>query len=293
MKQDFVTTNIEPPHGFMNLNIAELWHNRELLYFLCWRDIKVKYKQTALGFMWAIIVPLVNMVIFGTIFGRVGGLPTNGLNPYLSYLAVLVPWNYFATSLVMTSLSMVKDAPMLTKIYFPRLYSPLNPSFSNLVDLAIGFSILLVVTAINGIVPAATSLLLPLFVVWMMLVGVGIGSFLSALNVRYRDVSHMVPFLVQIWMYMTVLTSFSGLPERWGAWRFLYGINPMVGAVEGFRWALLNHHMVKTVNGAIVPVLPAHDLLMLMAAGLPAMIGMLALGLYYFKRTERIFADVV
>ncbi len=223
MKPDSHTTLIEPPRGFMNLNVAELWHNRELLYFLCWRDIKVKYKQTLLGFMWAIIVPIVNMVIFGTIFGKIGGLNKNGLDPYLSYLAVLVPWNYFGTSLIMSSMSMVKDAPMLTKIYFPRIYSPMNSPISNLVDFAIGFTILLVVMACYKTLPASTIVFLPLFVLWIMLVAIGMGSFLSALNVRYRDVSHMVPFLVQIWMYVTVLMSFSSLPQRWGNWRFFTG----------------------------------------------------------------------
>lgn len=291
MKPDSHTTLIEPPRGFMNLNVAELWHNRELLYFLCWRDIKVKYKQTLLGFMWAIIVPIVNMVIFGTIFGKIGGLNKNGLDPYLSYLAVLVPWNYFGTSLIMSSMSMVKDAPMLTKIYFPRIYSPMNSPISNLVDFAIGFTILLVVMACYKTLPASTIVFLPLFVLWIMLVAIGMGSFLSALNVRYRDVSHMVPFLVQIWMYVTVLMSFSSLPQRWGTWRFLYGANPMVGGVEGFRWALLHHKMIDPATS--LPAMPLHDVLMLMLAGTPALVAMLGVGLFYFKRTERIFADVV
>ncbi len=297
MKTSPLTTTIEPPRGWMGLNTAELWQYRELLWFLSWRDIKVKYKQTLLGFAWAVLVPVTNMLIFGTIFGRVAGLPTNQLNPFLFYLAVLVPWTYFSNSLTMSSNSMVQDAPMLTKIYFPRLYSPLGPLIANLVDLAIGSVIVLGVMLAFGVLPAATIALVPIFVLMMMLTALGVGLLLSAVNVRYRDVRHMIPFIVQIWMYGTVILGFAGLPERLGAWRYLYGLNPMVGAVEGFRWSLLQHRMVEAVvvDGVerAAPVMTGGEVALLAAAGLPAIAVLLVLGLWYFKRTERIFADVV
>lgn len=287
MKPESNSTMIAPPRGLLNLNVYELWHYRELLWFLSWRDIKVKYKQTLLGFMWAIIVPLVNMVIFGTIFGAY--IKAYGLNPYLSYLAVLVPWHYFSNSLSMASQSMVNDSAMMTKIYFPRLFSPLSPLMSNLVDLVIGITILFCVMFSMRVVPTATALFMPLSILMVMAMAFGTGLFFSALNVRYRDVRHMIPFLVQIWMYVTVLYPFGQVYERFGSWGYLYALNPMVGAVESFRWVLV--HQVMGAGGA--PTQPLSQVLALIAIGLPVVILALVIGLYYFKRTERVFADIV
>ncbi|MCE5228863.1 ABC transporter permease [bacterium] len=288
MNQELHTTTIEPPRGLLNLNWTELWHYRELLWFLSWRDIKIKYKQTLLGFLWAIIVPLVNMVIFGTIFGGVAGIEAYGLNSYLSYLAVLVPWHYFANSLTMSSQSMVQNSEMLTKIYFPRLFSPMSALISNLVDLVIGIGILLVAMAVFGVLPAATAIFLPLWILIVMLTALGTGLFFSALNVRYRDVRHMIPFLVQIWMYVTVLFPFGKILARWGMKGYICAINPMVGAVEGFRWLLMHNAMTNPATAQ-----PFSQVLLLNAIGAPVLVTMLLVGLYYFKRTERVFADIV
>ena len=323
--------DIRPPSGWISLNLGEMWQYRDLLYFLTWRDIKVKYKQTLLGFSWAIIVPFSTMVIFGTIFGKVAKLPSDGLNPYLFYLAGLVPWQYFANSLSMSSNSLVGQVGLLTKIYLPRLFIPLGTCISNLVDFIIAFTILILMMFVLRLVPAATIILVPLLMLIAFATALGVGLTLSALNVKYRDIRFVVPFLIQMWMYCSVLLPFSSIPKvirGWelGIWRYLYGLNPMAGVIEGIRWCLMHHKMyisrtTETVlQGNIIPekLAAGQDIVVrvlsdqstqtllkeatqtpvnppwaLLACGLPVTMALLFFGLYYFKRMEKMFADIV
>ena len=286
---DLQVTDIQPSKGWTSLNLAEMWQYRDLLYFLTWRDVKVRYKQTLLGFAWAILVPLSTMVVFGTIFGKIAKLPSDGLDPYLFYLAALVPWHYFANSLTMSSNSLIGQANLLTKIYLPRLFIPLSSCVSNLVDFAIAFVILIVMMMCMKIVPAVTILIVPLLVLIAFCTALGVGLVLSAMNVKYRDIRYVVPFLVQMWMYCSVLLPFSKIPQSWGIWRYLYGLNPMAGVIEGCRWCLMHHEMFLD-EGRTVPVSPP---LGLIAMGIPVMSVLLVFGLYYFKRMEKMFADIV
>jgi lipopolysaccharide transport system permease protein len=266
---------IQPSTGWVPLRLRELWEYRELLYFLVWRDVKVRYKQTALGAAWAIIQPLFTMVVFSVFFGRLAGLPSDGVPyPVFSYTA-LVPWTYFATALTMSSNSLVDHARLITKVYFPRLLVPAASVLAGLLDLAIASTVLVGMILYYGIVPSAAVLLLPAFVALAAATAFGVGLWLSALNVQYRDVRYTIPFLVQFWLFLTpVAYSSSLVPARW---RALYGLNPMTGVVEGFRWALL---------GKAEP--PAA--LVLVSVG--SVIVLLAGGLFYFRRMERRFADV-
>lgn len=274
---------IRPTKGWLALNLSELWEYRELLYFLVWRDIKVRYKQTLLGFGWAIISPLMLTVVFTLVFGRLGKLPTDGLPKPVFYMAGLVIWRYFAQSLTSASNSLVGNAGMLTKIYFPRLLIPLGSILTGAVDLAIALVMLSVVMAYFQTVPALTTLLLPVLILMTAATTLGVGLFFAALNVRFRDVRSLLPLLVQLWMYITVIVPFSRIPERFGDWRYLYGLNPMAGVVEGFRWCLLH-----SVDGASME--PPWALL---AVGAPVTLMILMAGLYYFRRVESQFADIV
>ncbi len=317
---------IEPPRGWAWVDWRELWRYRELLGFFVWRDIKVKYKQTLLGAAWAILVPFFQMVVFSLIFGGIAGLSTNGLPRPVFYFAGLLPWTYFATSLGMASQSMVQTGNILTKIYFPRLIVPTAPCIASLVDFMIAFVILIGMMLLYRIVPGTESLLLPLLLLIAFGTAAGASFFLSALNVKYRDVRYVVPFLIQVWMYCTVIIPFSSIPERFGKWRYLYGLNPMAGVVEGFRWCLAHQKMfiadkVKTlIEGNVLPQTinpdqsisveraldgtfhtylvntintPVDPPWLLIGIGVPVMLLMRAFGLYYFKRMESQFADVV
>ncbi len=281
--------SIRPPKGWMSLNFSEMWQYRDLLYFLTWRDVKVKYRQALLGFAWAIIVPFSNMVILGTIFGKVAKLPSDGLNPYLFYLAALVPWQYFANSLTGASNSLVGQAHLLTKIYLPRLFIPMGICIANFVDFAIAFTILVVMMLSLKIVPSVSIVLIPLLVLIAFITALGVGALFSAMNVKYRDIGYVIPFLIQMWMYCSVLLPFSKIPEKWGMWRYLYGLNPMVAVIEGTRWCLMHHHMFLD-DGKTVPV-PAP--IELVAVGTATAAALLIFGLYYFKRMEKTFADIV
>lgn len=272
---------IEPRRGWMALNLRELWQYRDLIYFFAWRDLKVRYRQTLLGFAWAVINPVVNTIIFTIIFGAVAGIPTDGLPYPVFYLIGLVFWRYFSSSLTDISASLVKNAPMLTKIYFPRLLVPINACLIGLAEFGIAIVLMIGAMIYYRIPPAATSLLLPALVLLTMVCALGIGLFFSALNVRYRDFAQLVPFLIQIWMYGSVVIPFSQLPARWGFWRYLYGLNPMAGIIEAARWCLA--HDVMTAG-------PPWGLLEM---GLPFLIGSLLFGLYYFKRVENLFADII
>lgn len=276
-------TRIEPPRGWGVLDLRGVMARRELLYFFIWRDVKVRYKQTALGFLWVLIAPLLTTVVFTLIFGRVAGLSTDGLPQPIYYLAGLCLWRYFAGAVQKAAESLVAQQAVLTKTYFPRLVVPLAGCIAPLVDFAVLWGVLLILMIALGIPPAMTALLTPVVVLLAVTTALGTGLVLATLNVRYRDVAQMTPFLLQLWMYCTIIVPFSYLPESWGAWRYLYGLNPMAGAVEAFRWSLAHPHM----DAAAGPVW------LLVAVGLPVAAGLLAAGLLAFQRMERTFADVV
>jgi len=267
---------IRPARGWTSLDLHELWHYRELLAFLIWRDIKVRYKQTALGAAWAILQPVFSMLVFSLFFGRLAKVPSDGIPyPVFSYCALL-PWQLFSYALTESSNSVVANERLVSKIYFPRLVIPIAAVLAGLVDFAIAFSVLIVLMLQYGIAPTWTIITLPAFVLLAILTALAVGLWLSALNVQYRDVRYTVSFLTQIWLFLSPVAYPSSLvPERW---RPLYGLNPMAGVVEGFRWALVG----KTpAPGAMLAV----SVLMVLV--------LLAGGLFYFRRMENSFADVI
>ena len=269
-------TVIMPTRGWVSLRLGELWKYRELLYFITWRDVKVRYKQAVLGIAWAIIQPLMTMVIFSLIFGQLAKLPSEGL-PYPVFIYCgLLPWQLFAGALQKGGTSLVGNAHLITKVYFPRLIIPLSAVAGGLVDFAISFVVLFGLMIYFGIAPSWSILLLPLFVLFTVLTALAVGLWVSALNVHYRDVQHIIPFMVQAWMFISpVAYSVELIPE--GLWRILYGINPLTGVIQGFRWALLGGH-------------PPDEL---MAVSIIVVGVLLLSGLFYFKRMEKTFADVV
>ncbi|MBA2311629.1 MAG: ABC transporter permease [Actinobacteria bacterium] len=270
------TVRIEPSRGWISLRLSELWEYRELLYFLTWRDIKVRYKQTALGASWAIIQPLLTMVVFSLFFGKLAGVPSDDVPyPIFSYTA-LVPWTFFASGLNLSSNSLVQNSSLVTKVYFPRLAMPIASVLSVAVDFALAFLVLVAMMIYYGIAPSWAILWLPLFFLLAFVTSLGVGFWLSALNVTYRDVRYTLPFLVQLWLFLTPVAYPSSLLEE--PWRTLLGINPMAGVVESFRWALLG---TDTAPGSMIAV-----------SALVAL-GILASGAFYFRRMERSFADVV
>jgi homopolymeric O-antigen transport system permease protein len=264
------------PAQTLRLDIASLWEYRELLYFLVWRDLKVRYKQTAIGAAWAIFQPVLSMLIFTVIFGMFVRIPSGGVPyPLLAYVA-LVPWTYFAQALARTSGSLVGDADLVTKVYFPRLIVPLRAVAAPLVDLGLTFLVLLGLMAWFRFAPGVKVIALPIFIVMAVATALGVGLWLSVLNVKYRDVAHTVPFLVQMWMYASpVVYPLAIVPEKWHG---IYGINPLVTVIEGFRWSLLG---TPPPGAAVV------------ATGTAAMILLLAAGFFYFKRMERTLADII
>lgn len=269
-------TVVEPRRGWVQLGLRELWEYRELLFFLTWRDVKVRYKQTVLGAAWAVLQPLMTMVVFSLFFGRLAGVPSDDVPyPIFSYTA-LVPWTLFATGLTQASNSLVGSANLIRKIYFPRLLVPLATVLSSLVDFAIAFAVLLLMMLFYGFVPTANALWLPLLLALTLVTTLGVGLWLSALNVQFRDVRYTLPFLTQLWLFATPIAYPSSLlPPQW---RVLYGLNPMAGVVEGFRWALLG---TGTAPGPMIAV-SAFAAVLLMASGA-----------LYFRRMERTFADIV
>ena len=253
-----------------------VWEYRELLYFLAWRDIKVRYKQTVLGGAWAIIQPLTTMVIFTIIFGQLAKIPSDGIPyPIFSFCALL-PWNYFAGAFSRSSGSLASSAHLISKVYFPRLVIPISSLLSGLLDFAIAFIVLIGLMFWYNIMPTIAILWLPAFLLLAVATALGVGLWLGALNVQYHDVGYLVPFLSQLWMFATpVVYPSSLIPERW---RVLYGLNPMAGVVEGFRWALLGQ---GNVSGPMLAVSVLVTLVLLVS------------GAYYFRRMEKTFADVV
>ena len=267
---------IAPSRAWVPLRLAELWSYRELLYFLVWRDIKVRYKQTALGIAWALIQPLLTMVVFSVFFGRLAGIPSDGVPYPVFAFCALVPWQLFAFSLTESSNSVVTQQRLISKVYFPRLIMPLAALGVGLADCLVASSMLLLLTFYYGIVPGLAVLTLPLWIVLAVASALSVGLWLSALNVKYRDVRYTVPFLAQTWMFATpVAYPTSIVPE---AWRPIYALNPMVGVVDGFRWAILGTGDAP----GITPLVSAASVAALFVGGL-----------YFFRRTERTFADIV
>jgi len=269
-------TIIKPSQGWAALKLDELWEYRELLFFLSWRDIKVRYKHTALGAAWAIIQPVFSMVVFSLFFGRLAQIPSDGI-PYPIFVYVaLVPWSFFANSLNNSSNSLVDSANLLRKVYFPRLAIPLATVLSGVIDFAIAFVVLLGMIFYYGITPTFNIVWLPLLLLLALTTALGVGLWLSALNVQYHDVRYTIPFMTQIWLFATPIAYPSSLLSE--SWRTLYGVNPMAGVAEGFRWALLG---TATAPGPMIFV-----------SALVAL-GLLVSGAYYFRRMEKNFADVV
>lgn len=267
---------IAPPQGWLELNLRELWSYRELLYFFVWRDLKVRYKQTAIGALWAILQPFLTMVVFSLFFGRLAHIPSNGLPHSVFYYSGLLAWIYFAGALQNSTNTMVDNQRVITKVYFPRLLLPMAAVTSGLVDLAIGFVVFLGMLAYYRIAPGPELLLVPLFLLLAVLTALGVGLWLSALNAIYRDVRYIVPFLIQFWMFASPVVYPSDLvPERW---RWLYGLNPMAGVVEGFRWTLTGHGQPP-------------NLLLAVSTGMVVIL--LAGGVIYFQKMEGTIADVV
>ena len=270
------TLVIQPRRHLLALDIKAIWEYRELLYFLIWRDLKVRYRQSAIGVGWVILQPLMTMVVFTAVFGKFVGVPSDGLPYPIFIFSALLPWTLFANSLTRGSASVVGNTQLVSKIYFPRLILPLSGVLSPVADFAVAFVILIGMMVWFGISPTWGILALPLLVLLAILTALAIGLWLSALNVRYRDVGHAVPFLVQIWMFMTPVTyPVSLVPEKW---RLLYSLNPMTGVIEGFRWALLGQ---QSPDFAVITVSAV------------MMFTLLVTGTVYFRYTERTFADVI
>ena len=267
---------IQPPAGWVPVNLHEVWEYRELLYFLTWRDIKVRYKQTMIGAAWAIIQPFFMMVVFSLFFGHLAKIPSDGIPYPIFVYCALLPWQLFAHALGESSNSLVANERLITKVYFPRLVIPIAAVCGGLVDFAISFVVLLGLMAYYGVVPGVAIVTLPLFVVLAVLTALAVGLWLSALNVQYRDVRYTLGFLSQVWLFATPVAYPSSLVPV--PWRALYGLNPMAGVVEGFRWALLGK---AEPPGILLGVSTAVVLLILVG------------GLHYFTRMEEAFADLV
>src|SRR5579864_1783921 len=267
---------IEPPRGVLDLRLGELWEYRELLYFFVWRDLKVRYKQTVIGVAWVILQPLMTMGVFTIFFGRLAKLPSAGLPYPVFYFAALVPWTYFAQALQNCTTIVVANQNVITKVYFPRLVLPLAAVCSGLLDFVIGFAVMIILTLSFGIHPPATVALLPVFLLLAVATALGVGLWTSALNALYRDVASIVPFVVQFWMLASPVAYPSSLvPERW---RWLYGLNPMAGVIDGFWWALTGHGQP-----------PGTQLIASTAMVVVVLVG----GLFFFQQIEGTIADRV
>jgi lipopolysaccharide transport system permease protein len=270
------TVIIEPRNGSFNLDLRAIWQYRELLYFLVWRDLKVRYKQTVIGIGWAVLQPVITMIIFTAVFGGLVKMPSDGLPYPIFFYSALLPWNYFAGALQRCVASVVGDAALVSKVYFPRLILPLAGTVSGLVDFAVSLVILLGMIFWYKIRFSWAVLMLPLFLILALSTALAVGLWLSALNVRFRDVGHTIPFLIQVWMYSSpIVYPVSVVPMKY---RYLYSLNPMAGVIEGVRWALLGKQSpdfsVMAISVAVVLVL-------------------IAGGLIFFRNMERTFADVV
>jgi lipopolysaccharide transport system permease protein len=270
---------ITPPSGWWAIPFGELWEYRELVYFFVWRDIKIRYKQTVIGAAWAVLQPFLTMLVFWLFFGTLAHIPSQGLPYPIFYYSALLPWMYFAASLQNATNTIVENQRVITKVYFPRLALPISAVFSGLVDFAISFLMFVAMMAYYHIHPTLAVLWMPVFLLMAVLTALGMGLWLSALNAIYRDVRYVVPFLVQFWMFASPVVYPSSLVSaRWPKWAWLYGLNPMVGVIEGFRWS---------IAGTGDP--PGR--LALISAGVVLVV--LLSGLAYFQRMETTIADVV
>jgi lipopolysaccharide transport system permease protein len=267
---------IQARNTWLALDLGELWAYRELLYFFVWRDIKVRYKQTVIGAAWAILQPVLTMIVFSLFFGKLAKIPSQGLPYPIFYYSALLPWMYFATAMQGATNIVVDNQRVITKIYFPRVVLPIASVLSGLLDFAISFGVFLIMMAYYRIVPMASVIWLPAFLLLAVLTALGVGLWLSALNALYRDVRYVVPFLVQFWMFASPVAYPSSLvPEKW---RWLYGLNPMAGVIEGFRWALTGHGQPPGI---------------LLAASSVAVLLLVLSGLIYYHAVEGTMADVV
>lgn len=269
---------LRPPKGWLGLQLRELWAYRELFFFLTWRDVKVRYKQTVLGAAWAILQPITSMIVFTIFFNRLAGIAPGGDLPYSVWnYTAMVPWAFFSEGMRNASNSLVGSANLLKKVYFPRLVIPASTVVSGLVDFVLAFGVLLVMMLVYGITPTLNIVFLPFFLLLALAAALGVGLWLSAMNVMFRDVRYMVPFMTQLWMFVTPIVYPSTLiaDEKL---RMIYGINPMAGVVEGFRWALLG---MDTAPGPMLIVSVVMTVLLLVS------------GAFYFRRVEKTFADVV
>jgi lipopolysaccharide transport system permease protein len=270
------TVLIKPRRSLLSLDLKAAWEYRELLYFLIWRDLAVRYRQTIIGVGWVLIQPMMTMLIFSVIFGKFAKMPSDGIPYPIFFYSALLPWNLFAHSLTRGTVSVAGNAHMISKIYFPRLLLPLAGTLSPVVDLAVAFLILIGMMVWYGTAPGWGVFALPLFILLAVLTALSVALWLSALNVRYRDVAHTIPFITQVWMFASpVAYPVSVVPEQW---RLLYSLNPMAGVIEGFRWALLGKQSPDFQVIAVSAVM---------------VFALLLLGLVYFKYTERNFADVI
>lgn len=270
------TVRIEPPRSLFELRLREVWAYRELLYFFVWRDVKIRYKQTAIGVLWVILQPVLNMLVFTLFFGRLAKLPSDGLPYPVFYFAALIPWTYFATSLTSTTNVVVENQQVITKVYFPRLILPISSVLSGLVDFAIGFVVLAIFCFAYGILPGLTALWLPVLLLLALFTALGVGLWLSALNALYRDVRYVIPFAISFWMFASPVAYASSLvPARW---RWLYGLNPMAGVIDGFRWAITGRGQAPGL---------------LLLASSSAVVLVLLGGVFFFNRMETTIADRV
>jgi lipopolysaccharide transport system permease protein len=275
-KNESMKTYLRPPEGWAALEIGEVWRYHEVIYLLTWRDIKVRYKQAALGLTWVILQPLLVMVILSVVFGHLARLPSDGVPYPLFTLSGILPWQLFHTGVQRASISLIGNSNLLTRVYFPRLSIPLATVLSSILDFFFAFLVFLGLMVFFGYYPTWKFLGVPLLIVLTSLTALGVGLWLSALNVQYRDVQHAVPFILQAWMFASpVAYSAQMVPQ--GVWQVFYGLNPMVGVIQGFRWALLGGPPPGAALGLSVS----------------AMLILLISGMFYFKRMERSFADII
>jgi lipopolysaccharide transport system permease protein len=273
---EYPVVRIEAHRGWLAFDLAELWSYRDLIYFFIWRDIKVRYKQTAIGAAWAILQPVLTMLAFSLFFGKLAKIPSQGLPYPVFYYTALLPWMYFATAMQSATNVVVEQQRVITKIYFPRVVLPIAAVLAGLLDFIISFAVLLALMAYYRMAPTGAVVWLPLFTLLAVLTALGVGLWLSALNALYRDVRYVVPFLVQFWLFASPVAYPSSLvPVKW---RWLYGLNPMAGVIEGFRWALTGHGQPPGI---------------LLAASSAAVVLLVLSGLVYYHAMEGTIADVV
>jgi lipopolysaccharide transport system permease protein len=267
---------IGPPRGWFELNLREMWNYRELLYFFVWRDLKIRYKQTAIGVGWVVLQPLMAMLLFTVFFGRLAKMPSEGLPYPVFYYTGLLPWLYFSASLTHATNTVVEHERVITKVYFPKMFLPFSAVLSGLVDFGIGFVLLMGLMLYYHLIPTIATLLVPIFLLLAVMTALAVGLWLSALNAIYRDVRYVIPFLVQFWLFASpVVYPSTVVPANW---RWLYGLNPMAGVVEGFRWAVTGRGKAP---GVLVLVSATTVLLLFLG------------GVVYFKKMESKIADTV